>query len=266
MLGTSRESLTALQQFAADRNTGADAASELLQAAAAIAADRTLRVSVTDTGLAADSRAAIVRELFGGRISAAANDLLVRAVELRWAHADDLIEALEHLAAGLLFKAANTAGELDRMEDEIFHFGRAVEANAELQMALTNPALSAEVKASIVQDVLAGRALAGSQILLSHLAGQLRGRRVDVAVDALSQLAADERQRAVAQVRVAVALTEDQTRRLAAALGRLAGRPVSLNVVIDSNVIGGVSVRLGDEIIDGGVRTRLDQARRALIG
>lgn len=264
MLGTSREALAALEAKAA----GLDAAvaGELLQAAAVFGRERALRIAVVDSGQSVEAREHLVRDLFGAKLSSAAVDVIAAACSRRWASADDLAPALESVAAGLVFAAAAKSGELDAMEEEIFRFARAADANPELQMALTNPATDPEVKAGIVNDLLAGKAHEGTVALVAHAAANLRGRRVDVALQSISESAAAARNRMVASVRVAVELTSEQRQRLAAVLGRLAGREVSLNVVVDPNVVGGVSVRLGDELIDGSVRTRLDQARRALVG
>lgn len=269
MLGTSRDSLVSLQSALADRQGDAAfgaAAGDLLAAATAIAADRSLRTALVDSGQPVEARQNLVRELFGPRIGQIGLDVLLAAVAQRWAEDYDLVEALENLGAQVVFTEAHRTGELDRLEEEIFRFGRAVDANPELQMALTNPALPGAAKTGVVHELLAAHAHAGTRQLLGHLAANLRGRRVDSGVAALSLLAADRRDRLVAQVRVALPLTPEQSTRLAAALSRLAGRDVSLNTVVDPSIIGGVSVRLGDEIIDGSVRTRLEQARRTLVG
>ncbi|MFM9134003.1 MAG: ATP synthase F1 subunit delta, partial [bacterium] len=92
------------------------------------------------------------------------------------------------------------------------------------------------------------------------------GRRIDAVVDDLADAAARQRQRIVAEVRVAQPLTEEQERRLAEALTRLKGRRVRLNVAVDPDVLGGVHVTVGDEVIDGTVASRLEQARRAVLG
>jgi F-type H+-transporting ATPase subunit delta len=165
-----------------------------------------------------------------------------------------------------VFAIADTNGELDRVENDIFSFGYAVEVNPELQMALTNPAFSSELKAGVVHDVLGGRSANGSAVLLEHTAANLRGRRVDVALNNLSDVAASLRNRIVAEIRVAISLSDEQEKRLSNVLARIAGKQVSLNVVVDPSIVGGVSVRLGDDVIDGSVSTRLEQARRTLVG
>jgi F-type H+-transporting ATPase subunit delta len=70
----------------------------------------------------------------------------------------------------------------------------------------------------------------------------------------------------VAEVRSAVPLDEARRQRLAAALSKATGRSVELKVVVDPSVIGGVVARLGDEVFDGTVRTRLHDARERLAG
>ncbi len=269
MLGSSRESLTALQnQIAAKRGESgfADAGSELLNITKLLAGDKSLRVAIADAGQPVEARVGLVNDILGSKISSIALEFVVAATRSRWSSPDDLVEGIESLAAFIVFAAADAAGELDRVENEIFAFGHAVDANAELQMALTNPAFSSELKAGVVRDVLGGRVAKGSALLLEHAGANLRGRRVDVALKNLSDIAAGLRNRIVAEVRVAISLTSEQVSRLQNVLARIAGQQVSLNVVIDPSVVGGVSVRLGDDVIDGSVSTRLEQARRTLVG
>ncbi|MEY4322312.1 MAG: hypothetical protein RL410_93 [Actinomycetota bacterium] len=269
MLGSSRESLNTLQNQLVARSGDAEfssAAADLLSASALFAGDKALRVAVADAGQPTEARQNLVRDLFGSRINSLALDVLVGVAGSRWSDAEDLAEALEALAAQIIFADAEKKNELDRVEEELFLFGRAVDANPELQMALTNPALTGSAKSGVVRDVLAGRSAKGAEQLLVHTAANLRGRRVDVAIKSLNELAAKQRERIVADVRVAISLSDEQANRLANVLARLAGRQVSLNVVVDPSLIGGVSVRLGDDVIDGSIRTRLEQARRVVVG
>lgn len=261
MLGTSRDSLAAVQQVAAAQPVTAATASELLAAVGVLSADRALLVALVDSGVAADSRKALLSDVFGSKVSAVTLTVLNAAIERRWAEPVDLVEGLEAVAASVLFGLANAAGELDRVEEELFHFGRAVDANPELQMALTNPALSGEAKSAVVGDLLSASGHASTTALLRHLSANLRGRRVDAALSLLNDIAASARNRQVAEVRVARALAGDQAQRLAAVLSRLTGKDVSLNVIVDPNVLGGVSVRIAGEEIDGTVRNKLEQDR-----
>jgi F-type H+-transporting ATPase subunit delta len=133
-------------------------------------------------------------------------------------------------------------------------------------MALTDPSQTAATKASIVGDLLGGRTTAVTREVLQYAVGHLHGRRIDAVIDELCHLAAQQRERVVAEVRVAAALDAEQERRLAAALSTLKGRTVRLNVAVDPSVLGGVHVRIGDEVIDGTVASRMDQASRAVLG
>lgn len=240
-------------------------AEELLAVAALAATDKALRTALADAGQPVEARQALAGDLFGSRVSATAVELIRAAVAIRWADADELVVALEELGAVAAFTAAEADGTLGAVEEELFLFGRAVEANPQLQMTLTNPANSADAKSALVRDLMSG-AVPTASALLAHAAANLRGRRVDAVVTGLCNLAAAQRDRVVAQVRVAVALDEARTQRLSAALARFAGREVRLNVVVDPAVLGGASVRLGDEVIDGTMLTRLTQARRSLVG
>ncbi len=268
MLGSSRDSRSALRRDVEARASEANAtvAEQLLAVAALLGAEKSLRSTLADAGQPAEVRSALVNDLFGGKVQALAAALLSSAVALRWSDGDDLVDAIEELGAAVAFTAAEADGSLDRVEEELFRFGRAVEANADLQMTLTNPALDGAAKVALVRDLVASQASPVTTVLLAHTAANLRGRRVDAAVNALCNLAAAQRERVVAQVRVAVELDAAQHERLAAALARLIGRAVRCNITVDPAVIGGVSVRIGDDVIDGTFVTRLTQARRTLAG
>ena len=241
-------------------------AEQVLAAAALLASDKSLRTALADGGQPAEARAALVRDIFGSKVDATASELIAAAVAVRWAAADELVDALDELGAVVAFTAAEADGSLSTVEEELFRFGRAVDVNPELQMTLTNPALSGAGKAQIIRDLVAATAAPTTTALLAHAAANLRGRRVDAVVTLLTNLAAAQRERIVANVRVAAALDASQEQRLASALARLQGREVRLNIVVDPAVIGGATVRIGDDVIDGTMLTRLTQARRSLVG
>ncbi len=177
-----------------------------------------------------------------------------------------MVEAVEALAAQAAFMAAENGGSLDAVEDELFAFSRAVSTSADLQLALTDPAVGMQAKAGLVRTLLDGRAGEASTQVLAHSMSTLRGRRADAVIEDLIDLAAEQRGRSVAEVRVAQPLTEDQASRLTAALAHRYGREIRLNVAVDPAVLGGVSVRVGTEVIDATVATRIEQARRTLVG
>lgn len=269
MLGASRESLSACREGVDARRQDADFArlpEELYAVATLLSGQPQLQAALADAGQLSATRAGLVRDILGGRVSGLTVDVVLQAVDQRWSSDDDLVMALESLAAQAAFTTAQADGTLDATEEELFRFGRALDASADLQMALTDPAQSAATKASIVRDLLSGRATPATAQVLQYSVGHLHGRRIDSVVDDLCELAAAQRQRVVAEVRVAAALDDTQRSRLSSALSRLSGREVRLNVAVDPSVLGGVYVQIGDEVIDGTVASRLEQARRALLG
>lgn len=268
MLGSSRESMAALSDALDLRRSAPDfpsVASELLALADLLSREKSLRVALADSGQSEQAREALATSLFSQRVGLTTNAVFVDVVRARWSHAADIVEALERLGAQAAFTVADADGSLDRVEEEIFRFGRAADASAELQMTITDPSLPPATKSAVVRDVLGGRTAPATSILLEYFAGHLGGRRVDDAVGMLSELAAAQRERVVAEVRAAIDLDFDQRRRLAESLSRLQGRQVRLNIAIDPEVLGGISVRIGGEVIDGTVASRLEQARRALL-
>jgi F-type H+-transporting ATPase subunit delta len=267
MIGSSRESLTACQEGLDARRQDAGFAQlsgELFAVADLLVREGLLRSTLADSGQPRAVRDALVRQVLGGKVSDLAVDIVLMAVDRRWAEDMDLVMAIEQLADQAAFTVAEADGSLDATEEELFRFGRAVDSSSDLQMALTDPAQSSAVKAAIVGDLLQDRSTAAARQVLQYAVGHLHGRRIDSVIDELCDLAA--RQRVVAEVRVAAPLDETQQRRLADALSRLKGRAVQLNVAVDPAVLGGVHVRIGDEVIDGTVASRMEQARRALLG
>ena len=166
--------------------------------------------------------------------------------------------------AQAIFAIADAEGALETIEDELFRFARALEREERFRAALTDPGLPAERKKAALTDVLGQRANEHTVNLLGFLVEQGRARDLGAIVESLGELAAERRKAAVAEVRTAVPLDEEQRRRLAEALGRATGKTVDLRVVLDPSVIGGVVARVGDQVIDGSVRRRLELARERM--
>jgi F-type H+-transporting ATPase subunit delta len=166
--------------------------------------------------------------------------------------------------AEALFSVAEAEEALDVVEDELFRFARALEREQRLRDALTDPVLPAERKRAVLGDVLGERANPHTVNLLRFLVEQGRARDLPAIVDELVALAAERRQAAVAEVLTAVPLDAEHRERLAEALGRATGKRVELKVVVDPSVVGGVVARVGDQVIDGTVRRRLELARERL--
>ncbi len=274
MFGASRTSIAALREhldalYSGDTksssDTGFGAAGEgLLAVVEVLGRERSLRIRLADPASSRERRSEIANSLFGQRISPLAYEILRLVIESRWASDADLVDATDEAGATLILMACETDGSLDRVEEEFFLFGRAIVANADLQMALTDPATEPGVKSGIVSSLLEGKAAPATVLLLAHTASQLRGRRIQDAVAALSELAGRRRGQLIAVVRTAIELSPTQQSRLAKALGRLHGRDIELNVIVDPSVVGGIEVQIGDEVFDGTISTKLELARRKL--
>jgi F-type H+-transporting ATPase subunit delta len=266
MLGASRASLATLRGSLADRAGVADAADELLTVAGLLGRESTLREALADPGTPMAERSGIVGSVLTGRIGAAALAVVQDVVSERWSSGRDLVQAVAVLGADAALIGAENAGRIDTVQDELFRFGRTVAANGELQLVLGNLAVPADQRVAIVNQLLEGRSAPETLLLLSDAVRHPRGRRIDQAIDDLVEQAAVRRQELLAVVRAAIPLSDDQEQRLSAALTRIYSQPVQLQVVVDPEVLGGVSVTIGDEVIDGTTTHRLQQARRQLLG
>jgi F-type H+-transporting ATPase subunit delta len=166
--------------------------------------------------------------------------------------------------ANAMLEVARAEGRLEDVEDEVFRFARAFESSDELRMALSDASLPAERRVAVVEDLLGAKALRVSVALVVLVVAAGRAGELPEIVDRFVELAAAEHRRAVAEVRSAVALTPEQTERLREALNRATGKDVELKVVIDPSVLGGVVARVGDVVIDGSVRRRLEQLKEQI--
>ena len=166
--------------------------------------------------------------------------------------------------AAALFEVARAEGTLDEVEDELFRFARSYESNDELRTALTDEMIPAARRQAIVEDLLGDRATPTTVQLISMVVGAGRARDLPAIVDRLVERAAAAKNLAVAEVRSAVPLTDDQQDRLKAAIANATGKDVSLKVVVDPSVLGGLVATVGDTVIDGTVRTHLDQLKSRL--
>jgi F-type H+-transporting ATPase subunit delta len=163
-----------------------------------------------------------------------------------------------------LFEIARAEGNLDEVEDELFRFARDLESSDQLRGALTDDLIPIEKRQAIVEDLLGGKATSTTTQLVSMVVGAGRGRDLPAIIDALVQRASSAKSLEVAEVRSAIPLTEDQQTRLAAALANATGKQVNLKVVVDPSVLGGIVATVGDIVIDGSVRTTVDQLKARL--
>ena len=261
-LVTARASLDAALK-GVDANSASTLSSEIFFAADVLSTNIAVRRALTDPSRDGKAKAAFISELFGKKIGALALGLITELSSLRWSAPKDLVLVLEQLAIEAEASAANIAGELDRVEDEIFTAATAFAGSSELRKALTSDATNA--KAVLVADILKGAS--GSTVkLVSQMVNAWRGRSIESAFADYQWALAARRNRVIALVRVAAPLSQAQQDRLASALTSKVGQPIRVNIEIDPTVLGGVSVKFADEIVDGSVSNRLAGAARALAG
>jgi F-type H+-transporting ATPase subunit delta len=271
MNGASRDALAAARERldALTDNTSVDAANlagELAAVTALLDREGTLRRALTDPAQPGQAKADLARRLLAGQLGEDTLDLVGGMVRARWSQSRDLVDALEELAADADLIAAERAGGLDDVEDELFRFSRIVTGNGDLRAALTDRVAGLDAKRGLLHTLLGGRVNPVTERLVTRLVTAPRGRSLDHGIESLSKLAAARRNRVVAEVVSAIPLTEQQKERLGAALARIYGRQVHLNLDVDPAVLGGVRVRVGDEVINGSIADRLDEAARRLAG
>jgi F-type H+-transporting ATPase subunit delta len=236
---------------------------DLEQLARLVLHEMRLRKALADPGLPPEPKRALLTDLGQGRLDEASVELLATAATHQRVRLRDFPGLLAGLAAMAAFTAAEKAGELEQLEGELFGLATLVEREPRVRSALTDPGLPVENKQALVADLLsgAGRRAAALADLLVEL---YEGHELDKVAREWAAAAAARRDRVVAEVRSAVELDNRRRARLAEALTRVIGKPVVLQAIVDETILGSVVVRVGNELFDGSVRSRLEQAREAL--
>jgi F-type H+-transporting ATPase subunit delta len=267
MRGASRASLAEARERLPDAVDGRQAGQlgdELFAVVGVLDREAGLRRMLSDPSRQADAKAGLAEAVLGGKVSAATLEVVAGLARSHWSAPGDLADAAEELAVLAVVEGADDAGTLDELEDELFRFARIVDAEPDLRVALSSPFIAPERKRQLLDALLAGKVTPPALRLITEAAFHPRGRSLDKSLDEYAALAAQRRERLVAEVHVAAELSEDQRSRLAAVLIAAYGHDVHLNVVLDPEVIGGMSVRIADEVIDGSTATRLAALRRKL--
>jgi F-type H+-transporting ATPase subunit delta len=253
--------VSSLDRMLDDSQVGDSFSADLTAVVDALEASPTLRRAVTDPGTPESARRALVHGLLDGKVDAAVVDLVAEAATMRWAGGRTFATALERQAVRAQLTVADRRGELEDVEDQLFRFARLVESDPDLRNVLGDRAIDRSRRQELVGELLSGRAT-DSTIVLASRAVAARERTFAQTIEGYVTLAAAHKNRVVATVRVAKPLTDDQRDRLVAALTNQIGRQVTIQEVIDPDILGGVRVELGDEVFEGTVSGRLEEARR----
>ncbi|RLK47577.1 F0F1 ATP synthase subunit delta [Microbacterium telephonicum] len=263
-MGSATTQALAATTTALDAATGVDldVARELFAAARVLGESSQLSGALSDAAASTAAREKVVADVFGRAFHPASVAVLTAAAQQRWSSSADLIAGIEELA----IRATATAAPRIDLDGELFGVSRNVAANPELELALGSRLGDAGAKGALVEKLLAGRASEATTLIVSQLVQQPRDRRVRALLSRALRIVADQRGRTVATVVTAAALSEAQATRLQASLAKRYGTEVSLNVVVDPTVVGGVRVEIGDDVIDATVSSRLNDLRQRLAG
>ena len=269
--GSSRQSLAALRVALDNALNGVSAgdasaiSSDLFKALVAIDSSTGLRRALTDSSRDTASKSDLVSDLFKKSLGAKALSLLGTAVSLRWSAPSGIADAIEQIAVEAEAAAANLSNSLDQVQSEIFTFSKLLIENPELRTALSDRAQSPASKQELLKSIFGGKFNASTNNLLSHSVESRRARSIEKTITAYSHAVTARRNRVNAHIKSSIALSDGQAKKLADSLTKKIGQPVHLNIEIDPSVLGGISIRFGDEVIDGTISNRLAEASRALV-
>ncbi len=228
-----------------------------------IVVTRYLTVSAED----AAPRVRLIERLVSDKVGEAALDVLRLAVSERWSANSDLVDAIEHVSRQALLEVAEREDRVDEVEDQLFRFSRILDAQPRLAILLGDYAVPAEGRVGLLRKVLESSSSRVNPIALSLLTQTvelLRGEPAEEAVQLLAEVAVARRGEVVAQVSAAADLSDAQRTRLTEVLSRIYGRPVTVQLQIDTALLGGLLIAVADEVIDGTLSSRLAAAEAQL--
>ena len=265
MRGASRESLARVEEALARAEVTEELGTELFAVVTLLDSNGSLRRALTDPARPNAARSDLADRLLRGKVSDQTLAIVRAAAEARWSSSRDLGDALEKLSVDADVAYADAQGKLDEIEDELFRLERIVVAERELSSKLSDRTIPLELRRQLLHTLLDGKA-DPTTIRLAERALVGRGLSLAAALRSQQAAAAARRNASIATVRVARDLTEGERSRLAEALGRQYGRKIQLNVIVDPSIVGGARVDIGDDVIDGTIAARLDEASRRIAG
>ena len=270
--GSSRLSLVATRAQLEKLISSGDAlaatktSSDLLAIVTVLDSSIALRRALTDYARDGASKVELSKRVFSGVQNGNAFVLLSTMVGLRWSSPRDLGDVVELLGVEAASVAVEKASQLDQLESELFAFAQIVAKNPELRATFALRSTSEVKKSDLVSALLSGKALQASIDLISFLVDHPRGRNLESGLNEFAEVISARKARLIAHVVSANPLTSEQTTRLTGALTKMMGHEIRVNVSVEKEVVGGLSIRIADELIDGTLIARLAQADRLLAG
>ena len=270
--GSSRLSLVATRAqlekliSSSDASVASKVSADLLAIVTVLDSSIALRRALTDYARDAASKVELSKTVFSGVQSENAFSLLSTMVGLRWSSPRDLGDVIELLGVEAASVAVEKASQLDQLESELFAFAQIVAKNPELRATFALRSTSEVKKSDLVSALLSGKALQASIDLISFLVDHPRGRNLESGLSEFADIISAHKARLIAHVVSANPLTSEQTTRLTSALTKMMGHEIRVNVSVEKEVVGGLSIRIADELIDGTLIARLAQADRLLAG
>ncbi|MGK2882436.1 MAG: F0F1 ATP synthase subunit B/delta [Mycobacterium sp.] len=238
-------------------------ADELAAVAALLVAQPALNKHLAEPSDNTAGKVTLVDRLFSNKVDEHTLELLRTAASQRWSQESNLVDAVEHIARLALLKRAEIADEVDETEDQLFRFGRVLDAEPKLAALLADHTAPADGRIALLDKVIEGANDTATE-LLRQTVGLLRGERAEDAVIDLAELAVARRGEVVAHVTAAADLSDAQRARLTEVLTRIYGHPVAVQLHVDPELLGGLSIAVGDEVIDGSISSRLTAAQTQL--
>lgn len=247
----------------AERDGGErECAQELFSVARVIRNNPALGRALADPARASADRSRLALGVFGHNVSSPVSDLLSGIARARWVSAAELAEAIDEMGVRSVMAGAGRAGTLRRVEDELYRARRLLRDERELRTALGDRSRTPDDRAQLARTIFTGLG-PDTEVLLDQAVRLAPRVPITQSLSAMTQAAADRAHRLVASVTVAVPLSEDQQERLTRLLNERYGGPINVHVHVDSRVIGGVRVRVGEDVIDGTLAHRVKQLREA---
>lgn len=271
MRGTSQASLAAVQEgfepvLAAAGSDASSLADELFAVVDLLDASGPVRRALSDPSRTGSAKAGLAGNLLAGKADARVVEAVQALVHGRWSSEADLVSAVERLAVDAVLASADSQGDLEKVEEEIFRIIQVLAGERELRRSLVDLRATSDHRAELARSVFARSVHPATALIMERVAAEPRGRSVVAGLSSVVRAAAARRSRLVATVTSAAPLTEAQQSRLAAVLDEAYGRQVKVHVAVNPELIGGMRVQVGSDVVEATVLARLDDVRRRLAG